>query len=309
MIVFTPDGKKVLVANEGEPNDDYTIDPEGSVSIIDLARGVTRIQQGDVVTADFKQFNNVKLDPTIRIFGPKAKVAQDLEPEYITVSKDSQQAWATLQENNAVAHLDIGRASFTKLIGLGVKDHSLPGNELDASDRDGTINIVNWPIKAFYLPDAVASYEFSGKTYLITANEGDTRDYDGYSEEERVSSLALDPVKFPNAADLQQNAKLGRLTVTSANGKTRSESSKKSTPPARARFRSGTSAANRFSIAAPISNGLSPIVFLTTSTRITKPTTSIRGATTKGRSPRASRSRAFSTRSMPLSPWNALAAS
>jgi len=219
MITFTADGKKVLVANEGEPNDEYTIDPEGSVSIIDISRGVRRIRQNDVVTADFKRFNLAKLDPSIRIFGPNATVAQDLEPEYITVSKDSKEAWVTLQENNAIAHLDIGRGRFTKLIGLGVKDHSRPGNELDASDRDNAINIANWPIKAFYLPDAIASYESRGKTFLVAANEGDTRDYDGYSEEARISSLTLDPVKFPNAADLQQNGQLGRLTVTTANGK------------------------------------------------------------------------------------------
>lgn len=220
MIVFTPDGEKVIVANEGEPNDEYTIDPEGSVSIIDISRGVRRIRQDDVVTADFKRFNNAKLDASIRIFGPNATVAQDLEPEYIAVSKDSKEAWVTLQENNAIAHLDIKRGRFTKLIGLGVKNHSRPGNELDASDRDNSINIANWPIKAFYLPDAIASYESRDKIFLVTANEGDTRDYDGYSEEERVKDLELDPVAFPNAADLKLDTKLGRLTVTTANGNT-----------------------------------------------------------------------------------------
>ena len=210
----------MLVANEGEPNDAYTVDPEGSVSIIDISHGIRRLRQSDVVTADFKKFNNAKLDPSIRIFGPNATVAQDLEPEYIAVSKDSKEAWVTLQENNAIAHLDLKKGRFTKLIGLGTKNHSLPGNELDASDRDNAINIANWPIKGFYLPDAIASYEYRGKTFLVTANEGDTRDYDGFSEEARVSSLTLDPVKFPNAADLKQNAKLGRLTVTKANGDT-----------------------------------------------------------------------------------------
>jgi hypothetical protein len=97
----------------------------------------------------------------------------------------------------------------------------LPGNELDVSDRDTAINITNWPIKSFYLPDAIASYEFRNKTFLVTANEGDTRDYEGYSEEVRVgsSNYKLDPVKFPNATDLKLNGNLGRLTVTSANGK------------------------------------------------------------------------------------------
>lgn len=224
MIVFTPDGEKVLVANEGEPNSynqPDSVDPEGSVSIIDISRGVRRLRQSDVVTADFKSFNNTKLDSSIRIFGPNATVAQDLEPEYITISKDSNEAWVTLQENNAIAHLDIKKGRFTKLIGLGTKDNSLSGNELDASDRDSAINITNWPIKSFYLPDAIASFEYRDKIFLVTANEGDTRNYTGFNEEIRVGSGSynLDPVKFPNAVDLKQNANLGRLTVTNANGK------------------------------------------------------------------------------------------
>mgnify|MGYP006174494395 CR=1 FL=1 len=39
MLVFTPDSNKVLVANEGEPSNDYQVDPEGSVSIIDVSGG------------------------------------------------------------------------------------------------------------------------------------------------------------------------------------------------------------------------------------------------------------------------------
>ncbi|MFH7813471.1 choice-of-anchor I domain-containing protein, partial [Acetobacter lovaniensis] len=77
------------------------------MSIIDISHGIRRLRQSDVVTADFKKFNNAKLDPSIRIFGPNATVAQDLEPEYIAVSKDSKEAWVTPQENNAIAHLDL----------------------------------------------------------------------------------------------------------------------------------------------------------------------------------------------------------
>jgi 2',3'-cyclic-nucleotide 2'-phosphodiesterase / 3'-nucleotidase / 5'-nucleotidase len=223
MITFTPDGEKVLVANEGEPNSynqPDSVDPEGSVSIIDISRGVRRLRQSDVTTANFRRFNDAKLDSSIRIFGPNASVAQDLEPEYIAVSKDSKEAWVTLQENNAIAHLDISRGRFTKLIGLGFKDHNQPGNEFDASDRDNTINIANWPVRGFYLPDAIASYEHKGKTYLVTANEGDARDWPGFAEEERVEDITLDPKKFPNAAELQEEGALGRLNITIANGNT-----------------------------------------------------------------------------------------
>jgi hypothetical protein len=219
MVTFTPDGKRVLVANEGEPNDAYTIDPEGSVSIIDLHGGAASVTQADVVTAGFTGFNNAALDPSIRIFGPGATVAQDLEPEYITVSDDGQTAWVTLQEANAIGELDIRNGIFIRLIGLGFKDHSLAGNGFDASDRDGPsntgrINIANWPVFGMYQPDGIASYRVEGRTYLVTANEGDTRAYSGFNEEVRVSALNLDPTALPNATALKGNAQLGRLTVS-----------------------------------------------------------------------------------------------
>lgn len=121
MLTFTPDGQKVLVANEGEPNDDYTNDPQGSVSIIDLSGGVANLTQDNVTTAGFAAFNNQKdalQAEGVRIFGPNATVAQDLEPEYITISEDSTTAWVSLQENNALAQLDISSGKITKKMGL-----------------------------------------------------------------------------------------------------------------------------------------------------------------------------------------------
>lgn len=220
MLIFTPDGKRLLVANEGEPNADYSVDPEGSVSIIDVSKGFRNITQADVRTADFRAFNGARLDPSVRVYGPRATVAQDLEPEYIAVSPDSKTAWVVLQENNALGVVDIEQARITRIIGLGFKDHSLPGNGLDASDRDNRINIANWPVFGMYQPDAIVAFQAKGKTWLITANEGDAREYTTYAEEARVSSLRLDPVKFPNAATLQQAGNLGRLTVTRALGDT-----------------------------------------------------------------------------------------
>lgn len=103
MLTFTPNGHALLVANEGEPSDNYLVDPEGSISIIRMRKDVKSMTQADVQTADFQRFNDTKLDPRIRIFGPGSTVAQDLEPEYIAVSRDSKTAWVTLQENNAIA--------------------------------------------------------------------------------------------------------------------------------------------------------------------------------------------------------------
>jgi hypothetical protein len=125
MLTFTPNGRFVLVANEGEPNDDYSVDPEGSVSIIDLSGGAANLTQAQVRTASFVPFNNVAIDPAIRIFGlNNPTVAQDLEPEYIAVSHDSKTAWVTLQENNALAIVDIPSATVKQLVPLGFKDHA-----------------------------------------------------------------------------------------------------------------------------------------------------------------------------------------
>ncbi|MGL5035231.1 MAG: choice-of-anchor I family protein, partial [Microcystaceae cyanobacterium] len=92
--------------------------------------------------------------------------------------------------------------------------------ELDASDRDSAINIRNWPIFGMFQPDAIASYTANNQTYYITANEGDAREYGDYVEGVRISTLTLDPVAFPNAAELKNNANLGRLLVTTERGDT-----------------------------------------------------------------------------------------
>ena len=228
MITYTPDGQSVLVANEGEPNDAYTIDPEGSVSVIDVSGGVPGLTQTDVTKIGFSDFNigqprAGELPADVRIFGPGATVAQDLEPEYIAVSADSSTAWVTLQENNALAVLDLTNNEVTTIAALGFKDYSAFGNQLDPSNRDGegsdgAIRIDNWPVLGMYQPDAIASFEANGQTYLLTANEGDARDYDGFSEEERVKDLVLDSNVFTPTAYYQDDANLGRLNATTVNG-------------------------------------------------------------------------------------------
>jgi hypothetical protein len=177
MLTFSPDGKTVLVANEGEPNDDYSVDPEGSVSIIDISN----IKQPKASVADFKAWNTQKADllaKGVRIFGPNASVAQDLEPEYITISADSKTAWVTLQENNAIARIDIAQQKVTDIYPLGYKDHGVVGNELDVSDKDKKIDIKTWAgLVGMYQPDSIANYQANGQTYLVTANEGDSREW------------------------------------------------------------------------------------------------------------------------------------
>lgn len=231
MLTFTPNGRDVVVANEGEPNSDYSIDPEGSVSIINvgpvklqqhfrhLRRHLWWLPQPFAREVDFRRLNRYETAlkrAGVRIFGPNATVAQDLEPEYIVVSDDSRRAYVGVQENNAILTIDLRWGWIERVNPLGTKDFSLSG--LDASDRDDAINIVPWPVKGFYLPDAISGFKTKGRTYLVTANEGDARDYDGFAEEERVKDIELDPAVFPDADDLQQNAALGRLTITTTHG-------------------------------------------------------------------------------------------
>jgi DNA-binding beta-propeller fold protein YncE len=216
MLTFSPSGRAVLVANEGEPNADYSVDPEGSVSIID----VSNANRPTVRSVRFTAFNGQEAAlraQGVRIYGPGASAAQDLEPEYITVSDDERTAWVTLQENNALAIVDIGSATVTRIAPLGYKDHSQQLNALDVSDRDNTVNIRPWPVFGMYQPDAIGRYTAGGQTFLVTANEGDAREYTTFAEEARVSTLTLEPTIFTDAlcgGPCRDNARLGRLTVT-----------------------------------------------------------------------------------------------
>lgn len=218
MVTFTPDGNYALAANEGEPSDDYTNDPEGSVTIVDLRQGIAATHQ--VSFASFNSQVESLRSQGVRIFGPNATVAQDLEPEYIAVSPDSRTAYVAFQENNAFAIIDIATATVTSIKALGFKNHALPRNAFDASNRDDGINIKPWPTLGMYQPDAIAAFEIGGETYIASANEGDARDYDGYSEETRVKDLVLDATAFPDAETLQDDANLGRLKTTTAQGDT-----------------------------------------------------------------------------------------
>jgi hypothetical protein len=220
MIAFSEHGRYVLTANEGEPNQAYTIDPLGSVSIIDLWR------LGKVRHVTFEVFDDpdrrAKLEREgVRVFGPGASASQDLEPEYIAIEGNT--AYVTLQENNGLAIIDIDDARVEKIVGLGLKDHSAAGNALDPSDQDGGIQIGNHPVFGLYQPDAIYAFRSKLRTFLIMANEGDAREYAGYVEALRLGNAGyvLDPLLFPNASTtVKPNAILGRLNVSTASGDT-----------------------------------------------------------------------------------------
>ena len=242
MVCFSPNGYKVLVANEGEPNSDYTIDREGSISVISLVPivpeciecSVANLTQADVATAGFTSFNGTTLDPKIKITGKiqlggsflrNSTIAEDLEPEYITISEDNTTAWATCQENNCIAEINIATATVTRLIPLGYKNHSLTGNGLDASNQGSTINIATNTVFGMYQPDAISNYKVGTTTYLVTANEGDVRaDWGTPNNEEtdvRNAGYVLDTSKFVNAANvayLKSDNGIGRLKVSNKYG-------------------------------------------------------------------------------------------
>lgn len=229
MLTFSPDGRYLITANEGEPKADYTVDPEGSVSVIDYSGGLAGVTQASVTTVGFTAYNGQEATlraQGIRIFGGAAgspgTVAQNFEPEYVAVSADSRLAYITLQENNAIATLDLTTKQFTALRTVGYQDHSQAGFALDASDQAADVLIANWPIRGLRLPDAMAAFQVQGTTYLITANEGDAREYSAYAEAVRLNDAGyvLDPTAFPNAGLLKNNSALGRLNVTKSLGDT-----------------------------------------------------------------------------------------
>jgi alkaline phosphatase len=214
MLTFTPDGSRILVANEGEPLDGT--DPLGGVSIIDLSGGAAA---ATATTLDFTAFDGQ--EDTLRDAGvliePGKSASEDLEPEYITVLPDGQTAWVALQEANAYAVVDLTTNEVTDIRSFGLVDRSLPGNELDASNRDDAINLQNYDnLFGMRQPDAITSIEIGGQTYILTANEGDARD----ATEARIRDLDLDPTAFPNAEVLQRNENLGRLNVRTDIGDT-----------------------------------------------------------------------------------------
>jgi hypothetical protein len=218
MLTFTPNGRHIVTANEGQPSDDYSVDPDGSVSIIDLPEnGVSGATVRHVTFDAFNGQENALRADGVRIFGPGASASQDFEPEYVAVTPDSTTGFVVLQENNAVAKIDLVAGSVDAIVPLGYKNWS-QGAQIDVNDKDDAINLGNWPIFGMYQPDAIAGFAAHGRAYLVTANEGDARDYDTYSEEARVEDLTLDPTVFPNAAELQSESMLGRLETTTAIG-------------------------------------------------------------------------------------------
>ena len=252
MVTFSHDGAKVVVANEGEPNGDYSIDPQGSISIINVNDGVI----GDNATnIDFTAYNDKQseLEALGLVFANPAgrtingnlintTVAMDLEPEYVSISKDNKYAYVSIQENNGLAIVNLEDNSL-ELKGLGFKDWS--SLQMDASDKDGGVNFKSYPgLYGMYQPDTISSFSWKGANFIVSANEGDAREYffdttdeadcaakggvdfdedDGclaYIDESRVEDLTL-AANFDYLNNDDND--IGRLKVTTVKGDTNND--------------------------------------------------------------------------------------
>ncbi|MDA0405534.1 choice-of-anchor I family protein [Vibrio alginolyticus] len=245
MVGFSKDGRYIATANEGEPNSDYSIDPEGSITLIDLSLGVTQAEVTQIGFNEFDGSRKAELPMNVRISGPNATIAQDLEPEYLTFA-DNGKIYVALQENNAMAIVNPESKSVEKIVGLGEKSWS--GAKLDASNKDKIIgNLKSYPqLVGLFMPDTIDSYSVNGSTYIVSANEGDGREYgfkttqelcdkagfmwdeddylgtDEYTSEQGSSLSHIDEVRgkklkvaaeHPLAEALKDNKQLARLKV------------------------------------------------------------------------------------------------
>lgn len=240
-VAFSPNGKYLVVANEGEPlrttsSGITTVsDAEGSISIIAITDGQPATS---ATTLGFTDFNTggsraSELPAGVRIVRPGATFSQDVEPEYVTISDDSTTAFVSLQEANAVAVVDLATARISKIHALGVKDFGQSKNKLWTNDQSSVYttctsttvcavptlkNYTN--LYGYYLPDGVASFTVGGKTYFLTGNEGDNKDdyiETASAESARVSSISssLDTTVFPSSVSTE----LARLNINkTANG-------------------------------------------------------------------------------------------
>lgn len=216
MITFSPDGKYIMTANEGEPNTDYSQDPNGTISIIETSTY-------NVTTLDFASFNSqaeTLKKEGFRISKFAKSFAQDIEPEYVTISDDSKTAWVTLQENNGVAKVDLTSKTITAIYPLGFKNFNTADNAIDVSDKDDKVVFNPWKVKGMYMPDAISHFSANNVPYFVTANEGDAREYTAYKDIKRMMDMNLDATIFPDAATLKLEPNLGRLNLVADMGDT-----------------------------------------------------------------------------------------
>lgn len=183
MVTFTPDDSRILTANEGEPREGYAdgaVDPAGSVTVITVA-------DGTAVNVDFTAYDSneerQKLIDAGIVMKKDTIPSEDLEPEYIAAGNDT--AYVTLQEANAIAVIDLDSLKVTGIYSAGYEDYSTTAVDIDKKDEAYNPAVYE-SLRGIRMPDGVALYSVDGVDYIVTANEGDSREWGDYlNEDER----------------------------------------------------------------------------------------------------------------------------
>lgn len=232
MLHFTHDCSKIVVANEGEAAESYDgssfINPEGSVSIL-KATG-NPYDPYSAITLGFDYFNQFASEYEMygvrqpykgQLTGETQTMAQNLEPEYVTFSSDERTAYVCLQENNAIAIVDLVMEEIAEIVPLGSK--SWNSLLIDASDKDGGIMFKSYDIYSYYQPDSIKTININNHDYIITANEGDSFSYtfgkDEWEEFDRGEDVR-DDGRLGNSISndledqLNSDPDLGRLQIS-----------------------------------------------------------------------------------------------
>lgn len=218
MLTFTPDGSKLLVANEATPTTYGTLastsatgtrtynpavnDPVGSVSIINMN---TRTVAATPTFAGVTQTgSNLRLN-----------TGMDFEPEYITVSADGSKAFVSLQEANGMAVLNLSTNTFEQVVGLGAKDFSQPGNQIDPLNNS-SVSFISPNAKGLYMPDGMTSFDKNGVTYVVMANEGDFREDDADRSAAGSTYGAASPLNALRVSNADSSTVAGELYAAGA---------------------------------------------------------------------------------------------
>ena len=182
MVTYTPNGTMILTANEGEPRLGYaegTIDPAGSVSII-------KTSDLSADTVGFEAFDEKRAELVSAgiVIKKNTNPSVDFEPEYIAATDTK--AYITLQEANAVAVLDLAAESYSGIYSAGFEDYSTTAIDIDKKDEKYAAKTYS-SLMGIRMPDSIAVYTAAGQDYIVTANEGDSRDWNGYLNELEVN--------------------------------------------------------------------------------------------------------------------------
>ena len=257
-VSFSPDGSKLIVVNEGEFSSNSTTNPTGanapgSISIIDVSSitssNLANLASLTPVTRDFSSSNlasgvslsgirnsNVAAIGTSGTFISSVPdftqaANQDpnaIEPEYASVIGDK--VYVSLQDNNAIGEYDLATDKWTKVTNLGTITQTIDASDQNNSGAANNLIAINQSVKGLPMPDTLATYSKNGKTYVVTANEGDARVDD--RDVSRFGDIAgsdsmnniIDqnaPSNFPlTQTGARANEALGRLNVSRLDGDT-----------------------------------------------------------------------------------------